>query len=139
AAQAAPGDPVAGGRPHPGLLGQGRLGHLGITAPSTPLPLLPGDAVGWAGPGTQTRPIAPNGEGAQGRGHPHPSADQAAGARARLRPGDRRLHPGPRPQDLDASALAVPMYEMLPATDSRVVSTVRVLQEKLSYHGFLYR
>jgi len=42
-------------------------------------------------------------------------------------------------KDLDASALAVPMYEMLPATDPRVVSTVRVLQEKLSYHGFLYR
>ena len=42
-------------------------------------------------------------------------------------------------KDLDASALAVPMYEMLPPTDPRVVSTVRVLQEKLSYHGFLYR
>jgi GH15 family glucan-1,4-alpha-glucosidase len=42
-------------------------------------------------------------------------------------------------QDLDATALAVPMYEMLPATDPRVVSTVKVLQEKLSYEGFLYR
>jgi GH15 family glucan-1,4-alpha-glucosidase len=41
--------------------------------------------------------------------------------------------------DLDATALAVPMYEMLPATDPRVVSTVRVLQEKLSKDGFLYR
>src|SRR5438128_3276486 len=42
-------------------------------------------------------------------------------------------------KDLDATALAVPMYEMLPATDPRVVSTVRVLQEKLTNHGFLYR
>src|SRR2546428_13765393 len=42
-------------------------------------------------------------------------------------------------KDLDATALAVPMYEMLPATDPRVVSTVRVLQEKLSNRGFLYR
>jgi GH15 family glucan-1,4-alpha-glucosidase len=42
-------------------------------------------------------------------------------------------------KDLDATALAVPMYEMLPATDPRVVSTVRVLQEKLSKQGFLYR
>jgi GH15 family glucan-1,4-alpha-glucosidase len=42
-------------------------------------------------------------------------------------------------QDLDATALAVAMYEMLPATDPRVVSTVKVLQEKLSYEGFLYR
>jgi GH15 family glucan-1,4-alpha-glucosidase len=42
-------------------------------------------------------------------------------------------------KDLDATALAVPMYEMLPATDPRVVSTVRVLQEKLSNNGFLYR
>ena len=41
--------------------------------------------------------------------------------------------------DLDATALAVAMYEMLPATDPRVVSTVKVLQEKLSYKGFLYR
>ena len=42
-------------------------------------------------------------------------------------------------KDLDATALAVPMYEMLPATDPRVVSTVKVLQEKLSNKGFLYR
>jgi GH15 family glucan-1,4-alpha-glucosidase len=42
-------------------------------------------------------------------------------------------------KDLDATALAVAMYEMLPATDPRVVSTVRVLQEKLSNKGFLYR
>jgi GH15 family glucan-1,4-alpha-glucosidase len=42
-------------------------------------------------------------------------------------------------KDLDATALAVPMYEMLPATDPRVVSTVRVLQAKLSNKGFLYR
>ncbi len=42
-------------------------------------------------------------------------------------------------KDLDATALAVPMYEMLPPTDPRVVSTVRVLQEKLSSKGFLYR
>jgi len=42
-------------------------------------------------------------------------------------------------KDLDATALAVSMYEMLPATDPRVVSTVRVLQEKLSNNGFLYR
>jgi GH15 family glucan-1,4-alpha-glucosidase len=42
-------------------------------------------------------------------------------------------------KDLDATALAVPMYEMLPATDPRVVSTVKVLQEKLSNNGFLYR
>src|SRR2546428_7283683 len=42
-------------------------------------------------------------------------------------------------KDLDATALAVPMYEMLPATDPRVVSTVKVLQEKLSKQGFLYR
>jgi GH15 family glucan-1,4-alpha-glucosidase len=42
-------------------------------------------------------------------------------------------------KDLDATALAVPMYEMLPATDPRVVSTVKVLQEKLTKQGFLYR
>jgi GH15 family glucan-1,4-alpha-glucosidase len=42
-------------------------------------------------------------------------------------------------KDLDATALAIPMYEMLPATDPRVVSTVNVLQEKLSNQGFLYR
>jgi len=42
-------------------------------------------------------------------------------------------------KDLDATALVVPMYEMLPATDPRVVSTVKVLQEKLSKQGFLYR
>jgi GH15 family glucan-1,4-alpha-glucosidase len=42
-------------------------------------------------------------------------------------------------KDLDATALAVAMYEMLPATDPRVVSTVKVLQEKLSNNGFLYR
>ena len=42
-------------------------------------------------------------------------------------------------KDLDATALAVSMYEMLPATDPRVVSTVNVLQQKLSSHGFLYR
>ena len=41
--------------------------------------------------------------------------------------------------DLDATALAIPMYEMLPATDPRVVSTVKVLQEKLTSKGFLYR
>ena len=41
--------------------------------------------------------------------------------------------------DLDATALAVPMYEMLPANDPRVVSTVRLLQERLSNKGFLYR
>lgn len=41
--------------------------------------------------------------------------------------------------DLDATALAIPMYEMLPPTDPRVVSTVRVLQEKLTKDGFLYR
>lgn len=42
-------------------------------------------------------------------------------------------------EDLDATALAVSMYDMLPATDPRVVSTVRVLREKLSDEGFLYR
>ena len=42
-------------------------------------------------------------------------------------------------KQLDCTALAVPMYEMLPATDPRVVSTVRVLQEKLTSNGFLYR
>jgi GH15 family glucan-1,4-alpha-glucosidase len=42
-------------------------------------------------------------------------------------------------KDLDATALAVAMYEMLPATDPRVVSTVKVLQEKLTNKGFLYR
>jgi GH15 family glucan-1,4-alpha-glucosidase len=42
-------------------------------------------------------------------------------------------------KELDATALAVAMYEVLPATDPRVVSTVRVLQEKLSNKGFLYR
>jgi len=42
-------------------------------------------------------------------------------------------------KDLDATALAVPMYEMLPASDPRVVSTVKVLQERLSNDGFLYR
>jgi GH15 family glucan-1,4-alpha-glucosidase len=42
-------------------------------------------------------------------------------------------------KDLDATALAIPMYEMLPATDPRVVSTVKVLQAKLSNQGFLYR
>jgi GH15 family glucan-1,4-alpha-glucosidase len=42
-------------------------------------------------------------------------------------------------KELDATALAVAMHEMLPATDPRVVSTVKVLQEKLSNKGFLYR
>jgi len=42
-------------------------------------------------------------------------------------------------KDLDATALAVAMYEMLPPTDPRVVSTVKVLQDKLSNKGFLYR
>jgi GH15 family glucan-1,4-alpha-glucosidase len=42
-------------------------------------------------------------------------------------------------KDLDATALAVAMYEMLPVTDPRVVSTVKVLQEKLTNKGFLYR
>jgi len=42
-------------------------------------------------------------------------------------------------KELDATALAVAMYEMLPPTDPRVVSTVKVLQEKLSNKGFLYR
>ena len=42
-------------------------------------------------------------------------------------------------KELDATALAVAMYEMLPVTDPRVVSTVKVLQEKLSNKGFLYR
>src|SRR6202035_5127406 len=42
-------------------------------------------------------------------------------------------------KELDATALAVAMYEMLPVTDPRVVSTVTVLQEKLSNKGFLYR
>jgi GH15 family glucan-1,4-alpha-glucosidase len=42
-------------------------------------------------------------------------------------------------KDLDATALSVAMYEMLPVTDPRVVSTVKVLQEKLSNKGFLYR
>ena len=40
---------------------------------------------------------------------------------------------------LDATALAIPMYGMLPATDPRVVSTVKVLQERLTSNGFLYR
>jgi GH15 family glucan-1,4-alpha-glucosidase len=42
-------------------------------------------------------------------------------------------------KDLDATVLAVAMYEMLPVSDPRVVSTVKVLQEKLSNNGFLYR
>jgi GH15 family glucan-1,4-alpha-glucosidase len=42
-------------------------------------------------------------------------------------------------KDLDATALAVPMYEMLPPNDPRVVSTIRVLQERLTNRGFLYR
>lgn len=42
-------------------------------------------------------------------------------------------------KDLDATALAIPMYEMLPATDPRVVSTVKVLQDKLTDNGFLFR
>src|SRR2546430_14476313 len=42
-------------------------------------------------------------------------------------------------KELDATAPVVPVYEMLPGTDPRVVSTVRVLQEKLSNHGVLYR
>src|SRR5256886_5642114 len=40
---------------------------------------------------------------------------------------------------LDATALAVAMYEMLPATDPPLGSTGKVLQEKLSNKGFLYR
>src|SRR5207237_5995541 len=40
--------------------------------------------------------------------------------------------------DLDATALAVQVYEMLPATDPRVVLTVKVLQEKLRYMRCLY-
>jgi GH15 family glucan-1,4-alpha-glucosidase len=42
-------------------------------------------------------------------------------------------------KDLDATALAIPMYEMLPAGDPRVISTVKVLQQKLSRDGFLFR
>jgi GH15 family glucan-1,4-alpha-glucosidase len=42
-------------------------------------------------------------------------------------------------KELDCAALAVAMYEMLPVTDPRVVSTVKVLQERLSNKGFLYR
>src|SRR2546423_12788318 len=42
-------------------------------------------------------------------------------------------------KDLDATALAGPMYEMLPATDPPVASTVRGVQQKLSKKGFLYR
>jgi GH15 family glucan-1,4-alpha-glucosidase len=42
-------------------------------------------------------------------------------------------------KDLDATALAIPMYEMLPPNDPRVVSTVNVLQDKLTDNGFLYR
>ncbi len=41
--------------------------------------------------------------------------------------------------ELDATALAVPMYELLPPHDPRVVSTVEVLRAKLSNEGFLYR
>jgi GH15 family glucan-1,4-alpha-glucosidase len=42
-------------------------------------------------------------------------------------------------KDLDAAVLAVAMYEMLPANDPRIVSTVKVLQDKLSDEGFLFR
>jgi GH15 family glucan-1,4-alpha-glucosidase len=42
-------------------------------------------------------------------------------------------------KDLDATALGVAMHEMLPVTDPRIVSTVKVLQDKLSNKGFLYR
>jgi GH15 family glucan-1,4-alpha-glucosidase len=40
---------------------------------------------------------------------------------------------------LDATGLTVPLTGMIPARDPRVASTVRVLQEKLTAGGFLYR
>jgi GH15 family glucan-1,4-alpha-glucosidase len=42
-------------------------------------------------------------------------------------------------KDLDATALAVPLTGMLPPDDPRVISTVAVLQERLTNNGFLYR
>ena len=40
---------------------------------------------------------------------------------------------------LDASALAIPLVGFLPATDPRVQSTVRKIQERLTAHGLVYR
>jgi GH15 family glucan-1,4-alpha-glucosidase len=40
---------------------------------------------------------------------------------------------------LDASALAVPFTGFLPATDPRVLSTVRAIREQLTSHGLVYR
>src|SRR5438045_6782155 len=75
-AQAATRDPAAGSRPHPRVVGEGRFGHLGGTASPATVPLLPGDVVGWAGPGAQARPVAANGDGAQGCGHANASRSE---------------------------------------------------------------
>ncbi|MGH2457907.1 MAG: glycoside hydrolase family 15 protein, partial [Chloroflexota bacterium] len=40
---------------------------------------------------------------------------------------------------LDASALAIPLLGFLPATDPRVQSTVRKIQDELTAHGLVYR
>jgi GH15 family glucan-1,4-alpha-glucosidase len=42
-------------------------------------------------------------------------------------------------QELDATALVVPLSGLLPPDDPRVVSTVAVLQQQLTANGFLYR
>jgi len=41
--------------------------------------------------------------------------------------------------DLDASLLMIPMTGFLPATDPRVVSTVKAISEGLTEHGLVYR
>ncbi len=40
---------------------------------------------------------------------------------------------------LDACALVIPQVGFLPPTDPRVVSTVRLIQERLTSHGLVYR
>jgi GH15 family glucan-1,4-alpha-glucosidase len=40
---------------------------------------------------------------------------------------------------LDASLLMVPLVGFLPATDARVVNTVRAIREELTHDGFVYR
>jgi GH15 family glucan-1,4-alpha-glucosidase len=41
--------------------------------------------------------------------------------------------------DLDASALLMPLVGFLPATDQRMLSTVKRIEERLTAHGLVYR
>lgn len=42
-------------------------------------------------------------------------------------------------EQLDASLLMIPLVGFLPATDPRMVSTVRAIQRELTFNGFVYR